>query len=186
VNLSALPNAICVGRMLLIVPISVALTRGSYSLALALFVVAGLSDALDGYLAKRFGWTSELGGILDPLADKLLLMTMFVVLAVAGQIPVWLAATAVGRDVLIVGGAVVYRLHTGALRGEPTRISKLNTLLQLCYVLAVIAGRAWPYVPGWLIVATGAGAFVTTVVSGLDYVLTYARRAARTERPAGA
>ena len=185
-NLSSLPNAICVGRMLLIVPIAAALTRGSYGTALALFVVAGLSDALDGYLAKRFGWTSELGGILDPLADKLLLMTLFVVLTFAGHIPLWLAATAIGRDLLIVTGAVVYRLHTGALRGEPTRISKLNTLLQLCYVLAVIAARAWPFVPAWLIVWTGAGAFVTTVVSGLDYILTYARRAARAARPAGA
>ena len=92
----------------------------------------------------------------------------------------------IGRDLLIVTGAVVYRLHTGALRGEPTRISKLNTLLQLCYVLVVIAARAWPLLPAWLIVWTGAGVFVTTVVSGLDYVLTYARRAARAERPAGA
>jgi cardiolipin synthase (CMP-forming) len=186
VNLSALPNAICIGRIVLIVPISVALTRGSYTAALALFVVAGLSDALDGYLAKRFGWTSELGGILDPLADKLLLMTMFVVLAIGGHIPLWLAGTAVGRDVLIVVGAAVYRLHTGALRGEPTKISKLNTLLQLTYVLTVIAALAWPIVPAWLVVWTGAGAFLTTVVSGLDYILTYARRAARAERPAGA
>ena len=185
-NLSALPNAICIGRMLLIVPIALALHRGAYNLALGLFVVAGMSDALDGYLAKRFGWTSELGGILDPLADKLLLITMFVVLTLAGQIPVWLAATVIGRDVLIVGGAVAYRLHTGALRGEPTRISKLNTLLQLCYVLTVIAADAWPAVPAPLILLTGAGTFLTTVVSGLDYVLTYARRAARSVRPAGA
>jgi cardiolipin synthase len=186
VNLRQLPNAICIGRMLLIVPIAIALARGSDALALGLFVVAGLSDALDGYLAKRFGWMTELGGILDPLADKLLLMTMFVVLAVAGRIPIWLAASAIGRDLLIVAGAVAFRLHTGALRGEPTRISKLNTLLQLSYVLVVIAAGAWPLVPAPVIMLAGAGAFLTTVISGLDYILTYARRAARADRPAGA
>jgi cardiolipin synthase (CMP-forming) len=174
-----LPNAICVLRMLLAAPVAAALARGQYPLTLALFAVAALSDGLDGWLAKTFGWTSRLGKILDPIADKLLLVTVFVTLVWVGLVPLWLGAAVVLRDLVIVGGATAYHWLIGTLDGHPTFVSKLNTVVQLSFVLAVIAAAAWHNVPGPLVVATGAACFVTTVVSGLDYVLTYARLAWR-------
>lgn len=181
-NLRWLPNAICIARMVLVVPVAIVLLRGEYLLTLVLFFAAGVSDALDGWLAKTFGWTSELGKILDPLADKLLLVTVFLTLAVLGLAPWWLALAAVARDLLIAGGAIAYQLLIGSPEGHPTVVSKLNTGLQLAYVLAVLASAAWHAVPDELVVVLGAGAFVTTVVSGLDYVLTYSRKALRTTR----
>jgi cardiolipin synthase (CMP-forming) len=178
-RLSWLPNAICVLRMLLAGPVAVALARGEYLLTVGLFAVAALSDGLDGWLAKSFGWTSRLGKILDPIADKLLLVTVFVTLVWVGRVPLWLGAAVVVRDLVIVAGAIAYQWFIGYLEGHPTRLSKLNTVLQLSFVLIVIASAAWPAVPAPLVTAAGAACFVTTVVSGLDYVLTYGRLAWR-------
>ena len=99
-----LPNAICILRILLTLPIVVALEQGQYSFALSLFAVAAVSDGVDGYLAKRFGWISELGKFLDPLADKILLVSVFLACVWQELVPVWLAAAAIARDVLISAG----------------------------------------------------------------------------------
>ena len=181
-----IPNAICVLRMLLAGPVAIALLRGEYPLTLALFAIAAASDGLDGWLAKTFGWTSRLGKILDPIADKLLLVTVIVTLVVVGLVPPWIALTVVLRDVVIVGGAICYTVLIGHVEGHPTDVSKLNTLVQLSFVLAVIGAAAWPAVPRPLVTALGAATFVTTVVSGLDYVLTYARLAWRQTHGAAA
>ena len=101
-----------------------------------LFFIAAFSDGLDGFLAKRFHWTSELGKILDPSADKLLLVAVFLVATWYGLIPRWLTGVAVARDVLIGLGALAYRIGWGPLNGRPMISSKINTLLQLLYVLA--------------------------------------------------
>jgi len=177
-RLAWIPNAICFARIALIVPSVVTLLAGHYDLTLLLFAVAAVSDALDGWLAKRFGWTSRLGKILDPIADKLLLVSVFATLAWLRLVPAWFVAAVVLRDLLIVGGAAAYHFLIGYLEGHPTPVSKLNTLLQLSFVLAVIADRAW-HLPAPLLTALGAAAFLTTVVSGLDYVMTYARAAVR-------
>ena len=174
-----IPNAICVVRIVLIAPVALTLLRGDYTTTLLLFALAAASDGLDGWLAKNFGWTSRLGGILDPIADKLLLVTVIVMLAVCGLVPVWLAASVVLREVVIVGGATAYHFLIGRLDAHPTIVSKLNTLVQLSFVLLVIAAAAWAAVPRPLVIALGAATFVTTVVSGIDYVLTYARLAWR-------
>ena len=187
-NLRWLPNAICVGRILLVPPIAFALSTGRYELTLALFASAAVSDVVDGWLAKTFGWQSELGKALDPVADKLLLVTVFLTLAAIGLAPAWLAAAAVIRDVVIAGGATVYHRLFGRLDGGPSAISKLNTALQVSFVVVVIANAAWRGVPDGLVIALGAATFVTTVVSGLDYVLRYSRMALanRRARPHGA
>ena len=174
-----IPNAICVLRIALIAPVALTLLHGDYTTTLMLFAVAAASDGLDGWLAKTFGWTSRLGGILDPIADKLLLVTVIVMLVVCGLVPLWLAASVVLRDVVIVGGATAYHFLIGRLDAHPTAVSKLNTLVQLSFVLIVIAAAAWPAVPRPLVIALGAATFVTTVVSGIDYVLTYSRLAWR-------
>jgi cardiolipin synthase len=176
-SLSWLPNAISMLRIALIVPILVLMLDGEFGWALALFVIAGFSDGLDGYLAVRFDWQSRLGGLLDPTADKLLITGMFVTLAWIGQIPVWLAVIVILRDVVIVSGALAYNFIVKPVPGEPTRISKLNTALQMLFVLFVLsrAGFAWP--EKITITVLGASILVTVVISGVDYVWSWSRRA---------
>jgi cardiolipin synthase (CMP-forming) len=172
-----LPNLICLIRVGLVWPIAAALQARNIPVALALFMLAGFSDGLDGYLAKRFGWTSELGKVLDPLADKLLLITVFVELAWLEMIPWWLAAAVVARDLLIALGALVYRLWFGPLRGRPTILSKINTALQLLYVLLVMLSATVGLPPREVLDAVAALTLASTVLSGLHYTVSFTRRA---------
>ncbi len=172
-----LPNALTVLRILLIGPVVWFLLHADYPRTLIGFAIAAVTDAIDGLLAKRFGWTSELGKVLDPLADKLLLVAMFITLSALGFAPVWLTVLVVARDVVIAGGALLFHLNFGDLDGRPTPVSKLNTLCQILFVLAVTAKAAGLGVSGTVVIVLGALVMVTTVVSGLDYVLRYASRA---------
>lgn len=182
-NLALIPNLLCVLRMALAAPIVWTLVEGRFAWALAIFFFAALTDGLDGFLAKRLRCETELGKVLDPVADKLLVASVFVTLTVTGLVPLWLAAAFVGRDLVIGIGAAVYRRWFGPLQGRPTWPSKINTVFQLGYGLAVVAAAAAPAaVPPAVVVGLGATAFVTTVVSGVDYVLIYARRAAAVSR----
>ena len=177
--LAWIPNAITLARMLLIAPVLLLILADRYPLALLLFVVAALSDGLDGFLAKRYGWHSRLGALLDPAADKLLVAGMFITLTVVGLIPPWLTAAVIARDLVIIGGATAYNFLVGPVPGEPTLISKLNTLLTLAFVTAVLcaASAGWP---GEIVLTIlGAATLVTVVVSGVDYVLLWSRRARR-------
>ncbi len=161
------------------IPIAVALLGGEYLATLGLFFAAAVSDAADGFLAKRFGWGSTLGGILDPAADKLLLATVFVVLAVMHLVPPWLMVTAVARDVIIVLGAIAYRVCVGPIAARPSFISKLNTLCQALYILCVIAREQFMQPAAFVVLALGSLTFVTTVISGMDYVFRYGEAAIR-------
>jgi cardiolipin synthase len=172
-----LPNLICLVRLALIWPVASALYGGRYGLALALFVLAAISDGLDGYLAKRFNWISELGKFLDPAADKLLLVTVFVESTWLGLVPWWVTAAAVARDAMIALGALVYRFWFGPLRGRPTIISKINTAAQLLYLMAVMLGAAVAFPPGGVLRALALVVLATTVLSGLNYVQAFTRRA---------
>jgi cardiolipin synthase len=176
-SLSWLPNAISLLRIALIPPILLFMLDGKYGWALALFVLAGFSDGLDGYLAVRFGWSTRLGGLLDPAADKLLITGMFITLAYTQQIPIWLAVIVILRDVVIVAGAMAYNFIVKPVPGEPTRISKLNTALQMLFVLFVLsrAGFNWP--DKITITVLGASILATVVISGVDYVWSWSRRA---------
>lgn len=173
-----IPNIISVIRILLVVPIAIALARHLLALSVVLFAVAAVSDAADGYLAKRFGWQSELGGVLDPLADKLLLVTVFISLGILDLVPIWLVVAAVARDVIIVSGAAAYRFVIGPLTAHPSHVSKLNTLSQAAYILAVVGRAKLSVPPEWVATWLGALVFATVVVSGIDYVLVYGKRAA--------
>ncbi len=172
-----IPNGLCVMRMLLLPPVAWLLVRQEFALTLWMFALAAASDGLDGFLAKRCGWTSQLGKALDPLADKILLVGVFATLAFTGLVPVWLAVTAVARDLIITAGALSYYALYGYPHGQPTVISKLNTLCQVLFLLLIIAGRAFGQ--DWRIAETCLGALVlvTTVVSGLDYVITWSHKA---------
>jgi cardiolipin synthase (CMP-forming) len=172
-----LPNLICLLRIALVWPVATSLEAHRYPAALALFIVAGLSDGVDGYLAKRFNWTSELGKVLDPLADKLLLVTVFVEAAWLGLAPWWLTAAVVSRDVLIGLGAFVFRIWIGPLYGRPTMYSKINTLLQLGYLTAMLMYAAKSFPPREILDVLALVVFVSTVISGLNYMSVFTRRA---------
>jgi cardiolipin synthase len=173
-----LPNLICLGRIALIWPILTTLAAHEYGWAALCFGIAGVSDLLDGGLAKRFGWTSELGKWLDPLADKCLLVTVFVVAAWAGLVPRWLTAVVVSRDVMIALGALTYLAWLGPLQGHPTLASKLNTLVQLAYLFGVLLFMASGFPPVLLLEVGVMVTLATTVLSGLGYIIEYSRRAA--------
>ncbi|MDH4072946.1 MAG: CDP-alcohol phosphatidyltransferase family protein [Gammaproteobacteria bacterium] len=176
-SLRWLPNAISLLRIVLVAPTLAFILDGRFDLALILFFVAGFSDGVDGYLAKRFDWHTRIGALLDPIADKLLVGGTFITMTFVGLVPIWLAVLVVVRDVVIVGGAIAYNWLVRPVEGEPTRISKLNTVLQLLFVVFVLsnAGFSWP--DEIAITVIGAGVLVTIVVSGIDYVVSWSRRA---------
>ncbi|HSH28265.1 MAG TPA: CDP-alcohol phosphatidyltransferase family protein [Thiohalobacter sp.] len=175
-RLSLIPNLITVFRFLLVPPIVLLLLRGQFGLALLLFLLAGFSDGLDGFLAKRYGWTTRLGGLLDPLADKLLLVSCYITLGGLGVIPVWLVAVVVARDLIILAGAAVYHMRIAALEAEPSVISKINTLAQILLVLIALGAQIDLVPAAWLgyLVYT---VLATTVLSGADYIWTWGWRA---------
>jgi len=169
VSLSHLPNIITLARIALVPVLILLLKDQDYAAGLIVFVIAGASDALDGYLAKRMNVQSRLGAILDPVADKLLLVSAYVMLAVLGHIPFWLVLVVVFRDLLIVGGYMLYTSHAGPVKMRPSILSKLNTLMQITLVAVILAqqaaGLAWP-LTGVLVYAVLA----TTVASGAHYL----------------
>jgi cardiolipin synthase len=174
-----LPNLITLARFALVVPVGVAVLAGDHVLALGLFVLAGASDGLDGALARRFDWQTRFGAVADPLADKLLVAVVYVTLAAEGVLPVWLAALVLGRDAVIVGGALGYHLLVERLEMAPTVLGKVNTLANLLFVGFVLASRVDDLAfleP--VVVPGGWGIAVLTLVSGLDYVRTWSTRAA--------
>lgn len=178
---SDIPNLITVLRILLVAPVAWALLQREFELALALFLVAGFSDALDGFLAKHYGWTSRLGALLDPLADKILLVTCYAALTWIGLLPYSLLVLVVSRDVVIVAGAVVYNFRIQRLDAHPTLISKLNTLLQILLILLLIFQQVTPWVEASWIHLLIYAVTVSVVWSGVDYVVTWSRRARRAQ-----
>ena len=169
-------------RIVLVAPILLFIVQGRYDLALVLFLVAGFSDGADGFLAKRFGWGTRLGALLDPVADKLLIAGSFITLVIVGQVPLWLAAVVIVRDVVILGGALSYNFLVAPVEGEPTRISKLNTALELLFILFVLSRAAFEWPAEISITILGAAVLVTVVVSGIDYVWSWTRRAGEAKR----
>ena len=149
--LSGLPNIITVGRLLL-VPATVALiSSGRWQAAFAVFTIAGVSDAIDGFLAKRFDLRTELGAYLDPLADKALLVSIYISLAVDGVLPTPLAILVVSRDVMIIGAVIVSWVLRKPVEIRPLLVSKLNTTAQIGLACAVLGARAFGLsLDGWL------------------------------------
>lgn len=176
-SLRWIPNAISLMRIALVAPILWCIAEGRFELALVLFFVAGFSDGLDGWLAKTFDWGTRLGALLDPVADKLLLAGSFVTLMITGHIPAWLAGVVVFRDIVIVVGAMAYSWLIQPIEAEPTRISKLNTALELLLILFVLSRAAYGWPDQISITVLGAAVLATVVISGVDYVWSWSRRA---------
>jgi cardiolipin synthase (CMP-forming) len=179
-----LPNLVTILRMLLVVPLCWLIDKGQYDGALIIAAAAGFSDAVDGFLAKHYGWQTWLGGILDPIADKLLLMAAFLWLALVGDMPHWLAALVIGRDLVIVGGAIAYHGLIGRFDAAPSRLSKLTTLVQIVFVLGELLRLSrWIEMPDGVRNAAIGITAVLTIASGVHYVVVWSARAWRT-RPA--
>lgn len=171
-NFSSVPNALSILRIILTVPVVMTLLNHQYFLAMVLFFVAGITDALDGWIAKRYSFESRLGSILDPVADKLLLVSSFVTLYLIGLLPLWLLVLVFLRDLMIVSGTVGCFIGAGTPKDEllsPSKLSKINTALQIALVLFLVIVQIHPIQAQWstvffVIVAT------STVLSGADYV----------------
>ena len=178
-----LPNLISLGRLLL-VPLAISLILdGKYWSAFWIFVIAGVSDALDGFIAKRFDRRTRLGALLDPLADKALLVSVYVTLGIAGQIWTWLVVLVVFRDIMIVGGFLLIQALAGLPKpAHPLFISKVNTGVQVAMIGYVLARRGLGAGAGPLDVLLGTAVAVTTVVSGVTYLVRWARILAHSEQ----
>lgn len=138
-----IPNLITLGRVILVPVVFWLLVSGQTQLAFFAFVLAGVSDAVDGFIAKRFGLSTELGAYLDPLADKLLIVSIFVALGVMGTLPSWLVIAVVSRDILIVLGVMLSWVLDQPVRIRPLIVSKANTLAQLVLAATVLADEGF-------------------------------------------
>ena len=168
--ISQIPNFLTLLRIGATPVLVLLLNDREYDLALLLFVLAGLSDGLDGYIAKRFGFVTRLGAILDPLADKMLIISTYIMLTVLDDIPFWLMVTVGFRDVLIVGGYLVLVSLDGDVDMRPSIVSKINTCMQLALVIIVLAHKAELWSLPVLINVSIAAVLATTVLSGAHYV----------------
>jgi len=177
-----LPNIISFLRIILVAPIVWALLNNHYDLAVILFVIAGISDGVDGFLAKRFDWTSRFGGVLDAIADKLLLVSTFICLWLLAVFPLWLVALIIIRDVLIVGGGVIYNLKVEKFIAEPSVMSKLNTLLQIVLATVGVLSLGLLKVSAVMIDVLSWAVAVTVVLSGFGYANTWGRRVVKREK----
>ncbi|MCB1477747.1 MAG: CDP-alcohol phosphatidyltransferase family protein [Tepidamorphaceae bacterium] len=170
-----IPNIITILRLVAVPLIIYSVIVGWHKLAFWLFITAGISDAVDGFIAKRFNQASELGAYLDPLADKALIVSLFVALGIQGYIPIWLTILVVSRDVFILSGIGVAVLMGNPIDIDPLKISKANTAFQIALVCLVLGSIGFD-MPAELLVK--AGTFIVaglTIASAIAYLLTWIR-----------
>ncbi|MHB1530882.1 CDP-alcohol phosphatidyltransferase family protein [Acidithiobacillus sp.] len=177
-----IPNMLTMLRLFLVPVLFYALVVGRYGWALAIFLIAAVSDGLDGWIARRFHQQTRLGAILDPIADKLLVVTAVITLTWLGFLPLWLTVLIISRDLLIIGGSMAYQLLIGAIEIAPTRLSKVNTVVQFLLIVLVLihAASGWQY-PDLLMIFIIAS-FLSTLSSGLQYVWVWSRKAIAQEK----
>ncbi len=172
------PNVISLARLLCVPATVWLMLSGRVEAAFWLFLGAGASDAVDGYLAKRFNWKTPLGAFLDPMADKALLVCIYVLLGAKGMLPDWLVGLVVLRDVMILGGAAII-MRTGVpIRIQPLWVSKVNTLLQILLAAYVLAQNGFALPDGVVMRILVAAVTVSTLVSGFAYLIKWGRRVA--------
>ena len=165
-----IPNLLTLARIAAVPVLILFLYEGRYGAALTVFVLAGITDGLDGWIAKRFKCVTRLGSILDPLADKILIVSTYVMLVLAGDLPFWLILLIGFRDLGIIAGVLVLNTLNGHVQMQPSLLSKVNTFLQISLVILVMVERIGLIVLGpaaeillWFVA-------VTTVASAIHYV----------------
>ena len=170
-----LPNLITLGRILLVPVIIWAITSGQMGVAFVLFFIAGVSDAVDGFLAKRFNMQSEIGALLDPLADKCLLVSIYIALGMTAEIPRWLVILVVSRDIIIIGAVIVSWLVDRPVPMKPLMVSKLNTVAQVVYAGLVLAALGFGFVFAPFDIILMAIVTVLTLLSVSFYLVEWVR-----------
>jgi cardiolipin synthase len=177
----SIPNLITLARILAVPLIVWAITSGEVRIAFALFLAAGVSDLVDGFLAKRFGMATELGAYLDPLADKAMIVSIYVALGIAGNIPRWLVILVVSRDIMIVGAVILSWLVDKPVKQKPLTVSKLNTVAQIVFATVVLAALAFHWDIPLLLDALMALVAALTLLSVAFYVAHWVRHMNATE-----
>lgn len=170
-----LPNLITLARILSVPVVVWAITSGEMLFAFILFLAAGISDAVDGFLAKRFGWTTELGAYLDPLADKALIVSIYIALGITGAVPRWLIILVVSRDIMIIGAVMLSWLVDKPVAVKPLLVSKLNTAAQIIFAGLVLGSLGLAFNPGWLLPVMMALVAALTLLSVGAYVREWVR-----------
>lgn len=172
-----LPNIITAFRLLMVMPFLYFVLTEKYSLAFFIFILASISDGLDGYLARRFQWQSQLGAFSDPLADKLLVVSSYITLTYNHHLPLWFTLLMVSRDVVIIAGAIAWYRLFNKIDFKPTLVSKSNTVFQLILIIVILFQLSfhvvlYPLVPYLIIITT-----LTTAFSFGDYVICWSIKA---------
>ena len=179
--LTFIPNALTLFRLILIGPFLLFFYQQNYIDAFYLFLLAGFTDALDGWMARYFNWQSPLGSFIDPLADKLLVASSFISLALINQLPWWLVVLVFMRDLTISTGVVAwYYLVQRKLDFEPTYLSKINTVLQLGLVILCLFELAFPPYSLHLVPTLITKTAITTSITYIHYVWTWGKKALST------
>jgi cardiolipin synthase len=170
-----LPNLITIGRILLVPVIVWAITSGHVLFAFLLFLAAGVSDGVDGFLAKRFGMQSELGSYLDPLADKALIVSIYIALGIVHALPRWFVILVVSRDIMIVAAVMLSWVVAKPVAMKPLAVSKANTAAQIILATAVLAALGLAFQADWLIWLGIAVVTALTLLSIAAYVREWVR-----------
>jgi cardiolipin synthase len=170
-----IPNLITLGRIILVPVVVWAITSGEMRVAFILFLAAGISDAVDGFLAKRFHMGSELGAYLDPLADKALIVSIYVALGISGALPIWLVILVVSRDIMIIAGFMLAWLVGRPMPVKPLPVSKANTVAQIFLATLVLAERGFGFTLAWTSIAAIALVAVLTLASIAFYLAAWFR-----------
>jgi len=173
-----LPNAITIARFLLVPVVVWAIAAHQMQVAFWLFAAAAISDMLDGFLAKKFGMASEFGAHLDPLADKAMLMSIYVMLAIAGTLPLWLVIAVVSRDLMILAAIMLSWLMDRPLEIRPLMVSKANTVAQFLLATLVLATSAFGIDPGNALTLGIIAVGCLTGLSSAAYLATWTRHMA--------
>jgi cardiolipin synthase len=170
-----LPNLITLARILVVPVVVWAIASGHMLIAFVLFLAAGISDAVDGYLAKRLDMRSELGAYLDPLADKTLLVSIYIALGISGALPRWLVILVVSRDILIVGAVMLSWLLGKPIAVKPLAVSKINTAAQIILAGLVLASFGFAFEARWALKVGMAAVAGLTLLSAAFYVAEWVR-----------
>ncbi len=168
--LSQIPNLLTLARIAVCPVLVLLLHEQNYELALVLFLAAGITDGLDGYIAKRFDCASSFGAVLDPVADKLLIASAYIMLAILGDIPFWLLVVVMFRDLVIVVGYFIFVMMGADIPMRPTYSSKVNTFVQISLMVVVLMEKAAILEIPMIVEVLIFGVLITTVVSGIQYV----------------
>jgi cardiolipin synthase len=181
----SIPNLITLGRILLVPVVVWAITAGEMRVAFVLFLAAGISDAVDGFLAKRFGMATELGAYLDPLADKAMLVSIYVALGITDAVPRWLVILVVSRDIMIVSAVILSWLVDKPVPLKPLGVSKLNTVAQISLACVVMAAVGFEFDASLAVMALTAIVTALTLLSIGFYVAEWVRHMNAADEGAG-